>query len=271
MISYRRQSCYVFAHFDQPDPEEEGKRPRQPHRQHPRLCVLIGQVSLDLLKGFLVDGMVIRIVGGEYGLAGDVLQVAEPRSIGHVPAADGVLADDVGIGAAVFVDDLPVLLLRDIHDKLLSDSSQIKVELQSETQAVAAPEVGYMHAQDVVAVLLDAVLDGERDVPVDVHLGLEGGVGLRGRGVLPDHSGVDQLEGEQGSAQLQAERRGLVVAVDVVDADVFEEGAQVCPVELGAALGANVPVVGRVVGPSQLERGVLPSVLEDVEGIDKAV
>lgn len=51
-----------------------------------------------------------------------------------------------------------------------------------------------MDAEDVVAVLLDVVFYGEGDVSVDVDLSLERRVGMRWRRVLPDYSGVDELE-----------------------------------------------------------------------------
>lgn len=115
MISYHKKSCYVFAHFDESDPEEKGKRPCQPHSQHPCLCILIGQIPLDFLQCLLINGMIVWIIRGKYGLAGNVLQVAKPSTLGHFFATDGILADYVGIGTAIFVDDLPVLFLRDIH------------------------------------------------------------------------------------------------------------------------------------------------------------
>lgn len=64
--------------------------------------------------------------------------------------------------------------------------------------------------------MMEGVLYGERDVSVDVHFGLEGGVGGRWGGMLPDYGGVYQLEWSEGCPQVQAESGRLVVAMDVV-------------------------------------------------------
>jgi hypothetical protein len=59
--------------------------------------------------------MVVGVVGGEDGLAGDILEVAEPRALSEVPASDGILADDVIKRTAVLAHHLPILLLSNIH------------------------------------------------------------------------------------------------------------------------------------------------------------
>lgn len=59
--------------------------------------------------------------------------------------------------------------------------------------------------------------------------------------------------------------------MDVVDAYVLEEGSYVCPVELRAAFRANVPMIGEMVGPAELESRVLPGRLEDIVHIDEAI
>lgn len=115
MISFDIKSIYVLAHLNQPDPEHKRQRSRQPNCQHPGLRILIGQIPFDLLQCLLVNRMVVWVIRGEDGLAGYVLEVTVSGALGDVLATDGILTDDVGIGAAVLVDNLPVFLLRDIH------------------------------------------------------------------------------------------------------------------------------------------------------------
>lgn len=140
MISFHIKSIYVLAHLNQSDPEHKRQRSRQSYSQHPGLRILIGQIPFDLLQCLLVNRMVVWVIRGKDGFTGDVLQVTVPGALGDVLATDGILTDDVGVCAAVLVDNFPVFLLRDIHLYVIKASHRSRLNCRPKDRRLPRPK-----------------------------------------------------------------------------------------------------------------------------------